>query len=338
MFPEVYLSAPGLWLPETKFTNADILEKIRANFRGSPSEWEMMKRRLLSIFSQTGSENRYLEFNSDRTTADYSVEASRRCLVRTPVAPENIGTVIYAGIGRDYYEPATAMEVASKLNIRTAHCFDVTSACGGFLQAVQVYVGSIALSEGGEYALICATEASPDWISYNIQTKEDLQLLSAGLTLGHAAVAMLLSRYPFPVGGRILGMLGESLPEYYGLCSVPVGGIFVSDSVPLFNLSRYLPDHAMRLLKKVGWSLESVDHWVLHQPSEAGIAQLMRAGGVDLDKVSLLHRHYGNTASTSVPLVLHHLLQKGVLKKGDRLVLGVAAAGFTMISLAVEWL
>jgi 3-oxoacyl-[acyl-carrier-protein] synthase-3 len=49
------------------------------------------------------------------------------------------------------------------------------------------------------------------------------------------------------------------------------------------------------------------------------------------------HHLYGNTASASVAVTLDLLLRERAVRSGDKLVLGSAAAGFSMVMLTGRW-
>ncbi len=59
--------------------------------------------------------------------------------------------------------------------------------------------------------------------------------------------------------------------------------------------------------------------------------------GVPLDRGPAIHGLYANTVSAALPVTLDHLLRQGAVKPGHRLVLGTAAAGFTVAVMALEW-
>jgi 3-oxoacyl-[acyl-carrier-protein] synthase III len=53
--------------------------------------------------------------------------------------------------------------------------------------------------------------------------------------------------------------------------------------------------------------------------------------------VPQLHGVHANTEASAVPLALRTLFDAGRLKAGMKILLGSAAAGFTMASALVEW-
>src|SRR5204863_6063898 len=106
----------------------------------------------------------------------YAVEAAQKCLALNGVDPSEVDLVINGSIARQYFEPATAMEVAAKLGLKRTHAFDVTAACVGHLEAIQAAAAYFALHDEYRTALICTSELSGPFLSYDIPHVPDLQM------------------------------------------------------------------------------------------------------------------------------------------------------------------
>ena len=132
----LYLSRPGLWMPETKLTNEDVLERVRDRYQGPAAQWPLVENGVNLIFKACQSAERFKEQDPTVRIGTMAVRASRDCLAMCNQAPEELDAVIYGGIGRDYLEPATAMEVAGKLGVEQARILDVVGACTGQLLAI----------------------------------------------------------------------------------------------------------------------------------------------------------------------------------------------------------
>ncbi len=335
--PEVYLSAPAVVLPGRKVGNDELLSRVRRAFRGPEAEWADVERRIRFVWKQCGSKERWLAEEQSRPVADHAVRAAQACLSAQGVTAETIDAVLYGGIPREYFEPATAAEIAAKLGAKRAAVYDVASACAGFLLGIHAWVGHAAVDEGVRTGLVTCADLTADRLSYDVQKPEDLELLAAGLTIGNAAAAVLLSRSPLRSCGRIVAMLVESLPEHHALTRAPVDGHFTCRSTELFGLAKHVPEHVGRLLGRAGWAAQDVAWIASHQPSERLLREVARKIGVDPARVPSVHDRYGNAASSSVPLALDAIVREKGLRTGDKIVLSTQAAGFVMCSLAVEW-
>jgi 3-oxoacyl-[acyl-carrier-protein] synthase-3 len=76
---------------------------------------------------------------------------------------------------------------------------------------------------------------------------------------------------------------------------------------------------------------------VFHQPSELVVRKILADIGVDPARGVYTHHLYGNTASASVGVTLHRLLEERDVRPDDKIVLGSAAAGFSVVIATGLW-
>ena len=269
MLPRLYLSRPATVIPDAAVDNDAVLSRVRESFRGPASEWIRSSKASAYVFDRCNTKMRYLDEDPALSPGEFASRAAAACLQENGVAANDIDLLIYGGIARDAFEPATAAEVAGRLGAKPLHAMDVTCACAGLIEALHVATGYFAIHDEMQTALICAGELTRDRISYDMGSLEDVALGVAGLTLGNAAAAFLVSREPLPPGSaRLVGLRHKTLSEHYALCRAPVDGRFTSHSKELFALAVHVPPEIRRLLADAGWSPEDVDHYAFHQPSE----------------------------------------------------------------------
>jgi len=337
--PEVYLSKPAVCFPKNLVDNDEVLRRVHKQFKGTEDDWSALKSAIGKVFEICNTRRRYLEPDpKTNRVADYGVEATRACLAANGTSPEDLDLLIFSGVARQYFEPATAMEVAAKLGLKETHAFDVTSACVGQLEAIHVATSYLNLHEEYNTAAICTSELSGNFLSYEVQQTSDLYFKSAGLTIGNAAACMLLSRTPWPGGSvRILQIRNHTLPGHWELCQVPIDGTFASSSVELMKLSFHTAPFLKKSLADLGWAPNDVDHYLFHQPSETMVRRVLEGIDADPDRGVYTHHLYGNNVSASVAVAFDQLLKERELKPGDKLLFGSAAAGFTMVIVAGEW-
>ncbi len=171
-----------------------------------------------------------------------------------------------------------------------------------------------------------------------MQRPEELEHRVIGLTIGNAATAWLLSRRPHAGGCvRLLGAESHALPRHWDLCQAPIDGAFTSNSRELNELTVHVAPVVRRVIEAVGWSVDQVDHFVAHQPSDQMNRQVLQDLGADPARTLGTHHLYGNTASTAVALNMHELLEQRGVEAGDRMIFSSAAAGFSVVTLAGVW-
>lgn len=336
--PRMYLSRPAVVIPETAVDNATVLSQVHDNFRGPESEWEPIAQGVEYVLGRCNTQVRYIDLDESLSPGEFAARAATACLFENGVEASDVDLLVYGGIARENFEPATAAEVAGRLGATPLHAFDVTCACAGLVEALHVVAGYFALHPEIKTALVCAGELWRDRVTYDLQTLEDVANLAAGLTLGNAAAAFLVTREALPAGSaRLLGFQHKTLAEHYDLCSVPIDGHFISRSKELFALAVHVPGEVEKLLASAGWAAEDVDHYIFHQPSQAILERVFAALGARPEACVHTHSLYGNSASTSWAVALNHRLKHGTVENGDKLVITSAASGFTIVCASAVW-
>jgi 3-oxoacyl-[acyl-carrier-protein] synthase-3 len=318
--------------------NEEVVRRVRDHYRGPPDQWSMVEESVRYVFARCNTHVRYFEQDPTVRVGEFASRAAAACLEGNEMLADEIDLVIYGGIARNYFEPATAMEVAARVGIEACHAFDLTSACVGLLESVHVASAYLNMYPELRTALVCSAELTQQFISFDIQCPSDLLRKAAGLTIGNAAAAFLVRREPFADGSlQLRALMNLSIPKHYDLCKAPIDGPFDSLSTELMRLNVHAPPELRKLFDRVGWKPQEVDHFVFHQPGDAVILETSASMGLDARKVVLTHSLYANTATTTVPLALDHLLRERRVLGNDKIVFSSAAAGFTMVSGAGVW-
>lgn len=334
----LYVSRPAVALPATRVDNDQLMALIRNEYRGEPARWSALEDAIRFILARCNTRVRYFDSDPDASVGRFGARVVSDCLVENGWRPCDVDMLIYGGIARHYFEPATAMEVCARSGIEAVHAFDITSACAGFLDAIHTTCAYFALHPELSRAIVCSAELSHGCLDFDVQQPSDLLRKAAGLTIGNGAAAVAISREPFEGGCLQLNQMGHrSAPMHYGLCRVPINGVFDSRSTELQRLNVLVLPEVHRLLAGVGWTVQDIDHCVFHQPGDALVLDTAAMLGVPSHKVPLTHQFFANTATTTVPFALHHLASEDLLVADDKLVLCTAAAGFTVVTGAGVW-
>lgn len=336
----IYISAPAIKHGNNVLNNKDIVNKVYNNFKGSKAEWRKIKTGISFVHRYCDSQERFYGLEDDKTPVDYAVDVARNVCENNGIKPDQVNLIIYGGIYRTYFEPATSMEIAAKLGIQRASAFDILDACAGLMQSIQVASAMMQSDESIDVALCCTTDFPEEVINYDIQKFDELATKSAGLTLGSGASAWILSRKPLGIGGaRLVDIKNTSIPGSYSICNVPVQQKkFHSHGKELFDLGiKYVPDEINNLVKRLNWSLNDIDLFISHQPSKKVVHDICDILSISYDKAPIIHHLYGNTVNSSIPMAMDYIIKNIGLKDGYKLVFNAAAAGFSMVTAAAIW-
>ena len=90
-------------------------------------------------------------------------------------------------------------------------------------------------------------------------------------------------------------------------------------------------------LEKAGLKPEEITYYLLHQANKRIIQSVAKRLKADADKFPVSLDHCGNISAASVPVLLDEMNRKGMLSRGDKIVMSGFGGGLTWASAVVEW-
>ena len=158
--------------------------------------------------------------------SDGATAAAIKALNQSNVRASEIETLLYAGVCRENYEPATACAVAAKLGISSdAYVYDISNACLGVLNGIIDIANRIELKQI-RAGMVVSCESSREIVEIMInrmlreKTMDIFSSSLATLTGGSGAAAVLLTDGSFNNGNthRLIGAATQAAPEHHRLC------------------------------------------------------------------------------------------------------------------------
>src|SRR3954470_22536405 len=147
-------------------------------------------------------------WHADHRITDGAVTAARNALSAADIKPSEIDVLIYAGVCREQFEPATACHVAAALGVSPgAFVYDVSNACLGVLNGIVDVANRIELGQC-RAGLVVACETSREINELTIEQLLQAPGLEAykkslvALTGGSGAVAVLVTDGSFAAQRR----------------------------------------------------------------------------------------------------------------------------------------
>lgn len=280
--------------------------------------------------------------------------AGKKALAFGGVSPKDIGALIYTGVCREQFEPATACRVAANLGISgDAAIFDISNACLGVLNGILEVANRIELGQiraGLVVSCESAREINDIMIARMLAEKnmERFAASIATLTGGSGAVAVLLTDGSFSgsPGHRLLGGKTLAAPEHHALCLwgvAPDGsGKYVQQmSTDAVNVMNYGVELGRRtwaaFLAELGWQAGSVDRVVCHQVGSAHQSAILKTLGIPEEKDFTTFEYLGNMGTVSLPLTLAIAAEREEIVPGDKVALLGIGSGLNCLMLGVEW-
>ncbi len=277
--------------------------------------------------------------------SDAATLAGVKALADAGIDPARVGLLVSTSVSRDYLEPSTASIVSGNLQMPdTCQNFDVANACLAFINGMDI---ASRMIERGEidYALVVDGETANLAYDKTIErmlhadiTETDFRNELATLTLGSGAAGMVLARAELAPGApRYRGGVTRAATQWNGLCRGNLDRM-VTDTRMLLIEGVKLAEKTFAAAKQaLGWVVEELDEFVIHQVSQVHTAAFTKAMGIDPRKVLTIFGEHGNIGPASVPIVLSKLREMGRLKKGDRVALLGIGSGLNCSMAEVVW-
>ena len=312
----------GRCLPRTVVTNDDL-----GKIMDTSDEW---------ISSRTGIRERHLV--KEETTAGMSAEAAKKALEMAGMKAEEIDLIIVGTITGDYITPSTACEVQALLGAVNAMAFDINAACTGFMVAMNT---ANAYIRTGIYqnALVIGAEVLSRIMDWTDRKTCVLFGDGAGAAVLKADNIGMLAYTQGAAGEKGMFLAGQSRLNNNPLVTNSQALSYIhmdGQEVYKFAVST-VPASIEKVLAEAVLEPTDIKYFILHQANLRILQSVAKRLKVEEDRFPISLDHCGNISAASVPILLDEVNEKGLLQKGDKIVLAGFGAGLTWSACVMEW-
>jgi 3-oxoacyl-[acyl-carrier-protein] synthase III len=283
-----------------------------------------------------------------------AVAAGTRLLNDLPYGSESIGALVYGGVCRENFEPATACRIAHELGIRgNVWVHDLSNACLGALNGMIDVANRIELGQISA-GLVVSCESSREIMENAIARvleARDIESFRYGLatmTGGSGAIAIALSNGAHGQRGhKLVGAATRAWPEHHGLClwgleaqEQPFNArpFMRTDSVAVLKNGVALGQETWRaFLKELQWSPSEVDRAIGHQVGSGHREAILAALELSKEQDFNTFEYLGNIGTVSLPITLQIANERGLIEDGDKVALLGIGSGLNCTMLGLEW-
>jgi len=271
--------------------------------------------------------------------------AGEKALEAAGVDRSKMGILINTSVCRDYLEPSTACIVHSELGLpETCMNFDLGNACLGFVNGMDM-VGNMIDRGEVDYAILVNGETSRQITEATIERLLEPEIDEAAfreqfasLTLGSGAAAMVLGRTDLePDGHTFTGSVNLAATQHCRLCAGNIDHMVTKTRELLLAGMELAVRTWGKATEALGWTADTVDHFVLHQVSKVHTEQLAGILGIDLSKIFRIYPDFGNIGPAGVPIALSKLEDSGRLERGQRVALLGIRSGINCTMAELLW-
>ena len=348
-YSKVFIESFGYELPPQVVTTAELEQRLLPFYKSAGFESGQLE-------ALTGiKERRFWE--EDHILAEKAALAGQKALNEAEISPDQIGALAFCGVCQDGFEPATSCHVASQLNIsKTAHIFDVKSACLGMISGMIHVANEIELGNI-EAGLVVSCETSRQIVESTIdEINADKSIdfykeTVATMTGGSGAAAVLLTngkignadtrRHP------IMGGVVRNASQFHDLCywKFEASGMPTDSRVIMRTHAQGVLENGLALASqtfkafKEEFSLpeEKPDKFIGHQVGAIHHQKFYEILGVDISKDFATFPFLGNIGTVSLPITAAIADERGFLKPDDLVAFIGVGSGLNCYILGVQW-
>ena len=345
-YSRVYIESVGYELAPIVVTSTELENRLKPMYEKlhiSPGQLETL----------TGiRERRWWKPNTPISQG--AIAAAKKSLQERDISPKDIGAVIYAGVCREHFEPATACQVAAAIGVRgAAAVYDISNACLGILNGVLDIANRIELGQI-RAGIVVACESSREINEITIKKMLDnpsMELFTKSLatfTGGSGAAAVLLTDGSFSPSRRpkLLGGVNIAAPEHHTLCRWGLRPDSAENNVPYMEtdavaVMKYGVELGKKtwdaMLKELNLTTERVNKVICHQVGDAHQKLILQTLGVPPEKDFTTYEFLGNMGTVSLPVTAALANERDALLPGDIVGFLGIGSGLNCLMLGIKW-
>jgi len=311
------------YLPERVETNEQL-------GRENPS-WNMEQ-----IALKTGVCQRHIAA-ADELPSDLAVAAAERLFQEHAIDRASIDWILFCTQTPDYPLPTTACLIQERLGLNTrVGALDFNLGCSGFVYGLSLAEGLI---RGGmaRRVLLLTAETYSKYIHPDDRSLRTIFGDAAAATLIEAADEPSLGGFVFGTDGRA----ADTLMVTEGGMRAPETALaprkrqrwrskLYMDGPELITISlEIIPKLVDDVLRAGKTRREAIELFLMHQATRLMLEQIAGRMRLSEQQMPIMLEEYGNTVSSTLPLLIHDLRRAGRIRRGTQSLLVGFGVGFS---------
>lgn len=315
----IKISKIEYYLPELVLTNEDLEREF--------PEWSAER-----IQEKIGITQRHIAAENE-TVLDMAVQSSEKIFKNYD--RNKIDFILFCTQSPEYFLPTTACILQDKLGLRkNIGAIDFNLGCSGFVYGLAFAKGLVA-SGIAKSILLVTSETYTKHINPKDKANRSI--------FGDASASVLIEKaenaknYEFCLGTD--GSGAENLIVKKGAFKTDFElnpnnefspeNLYM-DGPEIFNFTiENIPGLVKETLEKNNLTMDDIDHFVFHQANSFMLNYLRKKTKIPAEKFYIDMEKTGNTVSATIPIALKNMLDKGILKEGDRVLLAGFGVGYS---------
>ena len=256
------------------------------------------------------------------TSSDLCVQAAENIINSLEINREEIDGVIFVTQTPDYIVPHTSGVIQDRLGLsKKTIVFDINYGCSGYVYGL---FQAFLLVESGycQNVLLCAGDTTTKYIHPEDRANRMLACYAGSSTLvskSENASDTVFNFFSDGAGAKFLMMPagGCRMPRQAGVTDVVEydkdGNGMTLENLHMNGLEittfalKEVKKAVRSIIEEAGWDKDEVDLFALHQANEFLVRQIARQLKVDPERVPVGIQKTGNSAATTIPVMLCNL-------------------------------
>ncbi|MCW3160411.1 3-oxoacyl-ACP synthase III family protein [Chryseobacterium oryctis] len=307
------------YLPPNILTNEDLEKEF--------PEWSSEK-----IQEKVGISQRHISSDAE-TVLELAIKSSEKLFENYD--KNNIDFILFCTQSPDYFLPTTACILQDKLGLRkNIGAMDFNLGCSGFVYGLAFAKGLISAGIAKSILLVTSEtytkhinpkdkanrsifgDASASTIVEKSEISKDYQFCLG--TDGSGAENLMVKKGAFKTNFE-LNPNNEFNPENLYM-----------DGPEIFNFTiGNIPKLVKETLEVNNCTMDDIDYFVFHQANSFMLNYLRKKIKIPVEKFYIDMEFTGNTVSATIPIALKNMMDKGIVKKGDKVLLAGFGVGYS---------
>ncbi len=309
VIPNINIESMATWLPANKIA-------VRSFCSHFPED------QVLDVIKATGAEHIY-RAEDGMSASDMCLKAAEYLFTKENVDRSTIDGVIFVSSTRDWIIPDTSISLQYRLGLsKETVCQDINYGCAGFIYGLLQASSWIHCGMCSRVLILTGEILAPYLNPKSVGSVE----------VSDAATACIISKGDTNVAFHLAsdGSKCENI-------KLPYGGYFYQDGMTVFTygISR-APKSIKAVMELVQWQESDVQLFALHQSNQMVIKSIRMSMKSTDDKFPTNMQNYGNTSSSTIPLLLCDLYGEKEIIQPDHAVLCAFGVGLSCGSASVD--
>jgi 3-oxoacyl-[acyl-carrier-protein] synthase-3 len=278
----------GIYLPKNKISNYDKKEKFELDDD--------------FIENKIGVKYHTLK-EDDEKASDLCVKAYQNLIKKININKKDIDCCVVVTQNPDFKIPHTSAIVHGKLELaQECACFDISLGCSGYVYGLSNIL-SFMKNNNLKNGLLFTSDPYSEIV--------DPDDKNTNLLFGDGSTVSFITQNPiYKANDFSFGTNGSAYQEL--LCK---DKLYMNGRAVFSFTATMVPKHISSLLEKNSLNDDDIDKYILHQGSKYIVDTIRKRLKVDIAKVPFDMYEYGNTISSSIPIILEKEIHKNENKK-----------------------